>query len=132
MSDKDGLRPEVEIARRVLAERFGARIEKTELLSTRSRARVTHIWLVDAKPLAPSTLICKYPFEKTHCAYDEWAGLQFLTEIASEAESAPRFLAGDAASGLILLQNLGDAQDLEDMRNRGDEPFREACAALAR
>jgi hypothetical protein len=134
MSDNDAIGPKLEIAERLIAEKFaGANVEKAEELSTRSRARVSRLWLADAKPPVPSTLICKYPFDKTQCAYDEWTGLQFLTQIANEAETAPKFLAGDEDSGLILLQDLGDVQDLGSLQVLRDENrYNEECVNLAR
>jgi len=50
----------------------------------------------------------------SHRLLDEWAGLQFLTEIAPDGSLAPRFYGGDRASCIIVYEDLGEAQSLAD------------------
>ncbi|MCI0660105.1 MAG: aminoglycoside phosphotransferase family protein [Acidobacteria bacterium] len=47
--------------------------------------------------------------------FNEWAGLQFLTETSDGASPTPRFYAGDRDQGLIALEDLGAGKRLDQL-----------------
>jgi hypothetical protein len=62
--------------------------------------------------------------------FNDWAGLQFLTEVGGSLPPAPRFYAGDRQAGLIVLEDLGDGESLDDLLS-GDDPARAEQAMIA-
>jgi hypothetical protein len=47
--------------------------------------------------------------------FNDWAGLQFLSEIAPHPALAPRFYAGNKAHGLIVMEDLGTGNGLHHL-----------------
>ncbi|HZC25449.1 MAG TPA: hypothetical protein VE287_00375, partial [Actinopolymorphaceae bacterium] len=47
--------------------------------------------------------------------WNEWAGLEFLTSLASPQPPVPAFHAGDADLGLLLMEDLGSGPSLADV-----------------
>lgn len=47
--------------------------------------------------------------------FNDWAGLQFLSEIAPDSALAPRFYAGDKTHGLIVMEDLGTGNGLHHL-----------------
>jgi aminoglycoside/choline kinase family phosphotransferase len=59
---------------------------------------------------------------------NEWASLSFLTSLAPSGVLAPRLYADDQSLGLVLLEDLGEAQSVQAVLYSADE--REATDAL--
>jgi hypothetical protein len=95
-----------------------------------NRAHVVRCKVLDGPPGAPENVIVKYvqcqkgetyaPDEPgtrekiTPAArlFNEWASLQFLTEISDGVPPAPRFYGGDRATGLIVMEDMGGGTSL--------------------
>ncbi len=61
------------------------------------------------------------PLPKTAWAlFNEWAALDFLDGIAVAPRVSPRLISGDAALGVLTLQDLGEAPSLCDLLNGSD------------
>jgi hypothetical protein len=63
--------------------------------------------LSEASNIAPETSFQLF--------FNEWAGLQFLTEIASHSALVPRFYTGNKAHGLIAMEDLGTGNGLHHL-----------------
>ena len=60
--------------------------------------------------------------------FNDWAGLQFLSEIAPHPALAPRFYAGDKAHGLIVMEDLGTGNGLHHLLLADDPETAEEAA----
>ncbi len=117
-------------AERVLEARFGARVRLVggEVAGGGSgRARVFRVG-VQSTSAAPKTVIAKYanvdddnpwlpdkPGGRADTLFNEWAGLQLLTELASEAEGeplTPRLFGGDRDADVIAMEDLGKTENV--------------------
>jgi len=78
-----------------------------------------HVWrfhLLNRPANAPSSVIVRQAYADTrfkHFFYNEWVGLQFLSELATQPLVSPRICAGDWAAGLLVIEDLGIGEDLE-------------------
>jgi hypothetical protein len=63
-------------------------------------------------------VILKHFRDEPVCGLDDWAGAEFLTQRG--VESGPRFLAGDVAARLFVLEDLGRGPTLETLL-RGED-----------
>jgi hypothetical protein len=79
-----------------------------ELLESETRSVVVR---AQARGGPVASVILKHFRDDTVCGLDDWAGAAFLTRRGLEA--GPRFLAGEVASRLFLLEDLGRAPALE-------------------
>ncbi|WP_346660414.1 hypothetical protein [Nannocystis sp. RBIL2] len=52
--------------------------------------------------------------------FGDWAGAEFLGEVAGESPHGPRFYGGDRARGLIVLEDLGEHHSLVEPLLEGD------------
>lgn len=113
---------------KVLSKAFGGsiRLEVDRPAGKGSnRAHIVRCKVLDGPPGAPESVIVKYvqlqkgetyaPDEPgtrekiTPAArlFNEWASLQFLTEISDGVPPAPRFYGGDRATGLMVMEDMG-------------------------
>ena len=53
--------------------------------------------------------------------FTEWASLVFLSGLQEAAGIAPRFIAGDPAARLFVMEDLGGSRSLADVLNGGSE-----------
>ncbi len=121
---------------KLLSERFDAkvRLDRAGTLQSSGRSKVNRLHLLDRPQSAPQSVIVKeavaigrevynpaLPGGPAWRLFNEWAGLQFLTETCGENSPAPRFYAGDRDLGLIVLEDLGDCKRL-DQALLGDDP----------
>lgn len=60
--------------------------------------------------------------------FNDWAGLQFLSEIAPHPALTPRFYAGDKAHGLIVMEDLGTGNGLHHLLLTGNPEVAEEAA----
>jgi hypothetical protein len=60
--------------------------------------------------------------------FNHWAGLDFLGQVADDQPLTPRCYAGDRAAGVVVMEDLGQGQGIDDLL-LGDDP-RAAAAAL--
>jgi Ser/Thr protein kinase RdoA (MazF antagonist) len=86
-----------------------------ELLEAESRAVVVR---AQTRGGPVSTVILKHFPDDLVCGLDDWAGAEFLTRQGLDV--GPRFLAGDVAARLFVLEDLGPGRSLEDAL-RGDD-----------
>lgn len=77
------------------------------------------------------TLIVKSrrPAAEPRLLQTEWASLALLEALPDAAGSAPRLLAGDPLQGLLVLEDLGDGDSLEDALQGRDPARLEALLA---
>src|SRR5262245_15097199 len=110
------------IAERVLSETFGGVVRLEDGIALKERAHVAR-WAVREGPSsAPASVIVKrariwegqsYDPDSTDLRapsthlFSDWAGLQFLSQIAGDASIAPQFYGGDRTAGLFVLEDLG-------------------------
>jgi hypothetical protein len=133
------------VATRVLPD-WGkqARLEQGTPVFSSPRFHVFRFPVVDADASAPATVIAKMASSSAGEPYDperaesgpawrllnDWAGLQFVGQIAAEAgveSPTPRLLAGDRETGLILIEDLGDISSLADLFWDSDAPTTESA-----
>jgi hypothetical protein len=106
------------------------RLELDAELGGSERSHVFRFRVGDGPPQAPRSVIAKraaigedeiydpdasgFPAPAWRL-YNDWAGLQFLTQVAADTPLAPRFYAGDRAAGLIVIEDLGAGDTLADL-----------------
>ncbi len=134
-------------AERALARAWGRAVRLAPGQPLTARGNVCRFLLRDGPPGAPPSVIVKrarirpgrrYEPDAAEYAgtawllFNDWAGLQFLTEVGGPLPPAPRFYAGDREAGLIVLEDLGPGANLDDLLC-GADPARaeEALIALA-
>ena len=124
-------------AERALGVAFGgtARLADERALVGGDRHRVYRFRVFDGPSSAPTSVIVKKALAGSSSPYglvNEWAGLQFLDDIAGDLHLAPRFYAGDLTAGLIVLEDLGEGMGLHDiLQGRDPALAREALVQLA-
>jgi hypothetical protein len=65
--------------------------------------------------------------------FSDWAGLEFLSGLPEAKGLAPRFIAGDTAARLFVMEDLGSGRNLQDiLENEGPAALRTALGSLAR
>lgn len=119
------------IAETLLGERFNGKLQlcvEAQLQSS-NRTRVYRCRVMSGPATAPPTVIVK---QATHAygdtfdgavdgnVWNDWAGLQFVSAVASDVAS-PQVYAGDPATGLIVLEDLGDRPSLGDILAGADD-----------
>lgn len=90
------------------------------------RDHVARFMVLEAPPGAPTSIILKGPrlhkgqaydpeaadpTAPAHGLFDDWASLQFLSQVAEAELLAPRFYAGDRALGFFLMEDLGEGHN---------------------
>src|SRR5689334_19946716 len=102
-------------AERLLTETFGCNVRLGEGrdLGGSPRTKVYRFPVIEGAGALPASVIVKQahstekaPYiperavEPAWTLFNDWASLQFLSQVAAEAALAPRFYAGDRATGL--------------------------------
>ncbi|HZR40557.1 MAG TPA: hypothetical protein VFB12_10600 [Ktedonobacteraceae bacterium] len=123
------------IAERLLSEKFAAPIRLDEGIALQERTYVTRFNLLESPQQAPASVIVKrarlkdgsFDPNTSGWLFNDWAALQFLSEVAETEPVGPRFYTGDLTVGLFIMEDLGsgespdksllgsDAQDAEHM-----------------
>jgi hypothetical protein len=121
---------------KLLSERFAGkvRLSSAEEIRSSHRSRVSRYLVLEGPPGAPQSVIVKQAIAVGREVYDqdrpdgpawrlfnEWAGLQFLTESCGDASPSPQFYAGDRDSGFLVLEDLGTCKRLDQVL-LGDDP----------
>jgi hypothetical protein len=122
----------------------GVRLDAGRPLS--GRDHVFRFALREGPAGAPASVIVKCPRPHDGAAFnpddaegaapllfDDWAALQFLSAAAADAPVAPRYLAGERASGLLVIEDLGAGESIDAFLLGADAPEAEqALVELAR
>jgi tRNA A-37 threonylcarbamoyl transferase component Bud32 len=105
-----------------LAEKWGDAVYVAEYQSIQEHHHVTRLKLENAHLHMPKTVILKRWRNKDDERYDpelsknhffnEWASLQFLSEVLGSETPAPKIIVGDQTSGFLVIEDLP-----------GDEPL---------
>src|SRR5262249_47815951 len=126
----------ITIVEKLLSERFEGKVRLGAVEDVRSsgRSKVSRYPVIEGPQCAPQSVIVKravavgrevynpdLPDGPAWRLFNEWAGLQFLTETSGAASPTPRFYAGDRDHGLIALEDLGVSKGL-DQALLGDDP----------
>jgi hypothetical protein len=103
-----------------------ARLLTPILLKSWARNDVWRCALESPSPGLPASVIVKHFKGEPERGFDEWAALAFLTTQPIEPPSAPRFLAGDAAARVFVMEDLGPGPSLENLLREADAAPAEA------
>ena len=111
------------------------------------KKRILRCWVADGPSFLPEVFLVKIarhtkrePYNpKSDCVgspawklFNEWAALQFLSQIDSTRTLAPQFIAGDVAHGLIAFEYVPKARSLRDiLRNANAHERKHALFAHA-
>ena len=114
------------------------RLGSIETLDSR-RFIVSRLSVRSAPRDAPGTVVAKQVLPASVESYDpdapdgsawwlfnDWAGLQFLTEVMEGEPVSPRFYGGDREGGLFALEDLGSGPRLQDVLYGEDQGLVEA------
>jgi len=110
-------------AGRLLSETWGVgvRVCRPALVARRGRAET---WRAEVETSgsasAPGSVIVKRAIAESDCFFDECAGLQFIKGLRAIQPVAPEILACDLSSRLLVMEDLGDGQSLEDITRFSD------------
>jgi hypothetical protein len=103
---------------------LGAEVQFGDVQQLDSQHTVLRVAITQGVDLPASVIIKQLPEDARFGAYrrvmSEWAGLEFANMIASDIPFAPRFLAGDTASLMVILEDLGDVQSLDTVLHQED------------
>ena len=109
------------------------------------KKRIFRCWVADGPSSLPEVFLVKMarhterePYNRElDCVgnpawkfFNEWAALQFLSQIDSTQTLAPQFIAGDAIQGLIAFEYVPKARSFRDILRDANENERR-CALLA-
>ena len=152
MSTEDN-RPAPDVAAaaaRVLRQSLGHEVRLDDGEPLRERSTVFRFNLLDGPSDAPRRVVVKTvrgwepydpdstePYSSAARLFNDWAGAQFLQEVASDGSIGPRFYGGDRAIGLVVLEDLGTGEGLDHLLLGADPSAAEAglveiAAALGR
>lgn len=84
---------------------------------------------------APATVMVKVPAPGGVSLgfFNEWAALEFLSELGLDPPVAPAFFGADRAGGVLVMEDLGDGECLADVLLRHEAaPAEDALVGLAR
>lgn len=127
----------VATAARLLSEAFGStvRLGEGQDLGGSRRTEVYRFPILNDGSDLPTSVIVKQAHSTPNAIYNpelaiepawtffnDWASLQFLSQVAGEASLAPRLYAGNRAAGLIVMEDLGEGQRLDHFL-LGDDPL---------
>ncbi|GHO56880.1 phosphotransferase [Ktedonobacter robiniae] len=101
-----------------LSERFGGRVKlgEGEELQGNARSRVLRFPVQEGPGSAPESVIVKHTNSETFAReasngaawrlFNDWASLQFLSQVEAPEPFAPAFYGGDAQVGLYVMEDL--------------------------
>ena len=109
------------------------------------KKRILRCWVADGPSFLPEVFLVKMARHTAHEPYNpksdcvgssawklfnEWAALQFLSQIDSTRTLAPQFIAGDVVHGLIAFAYVPKARSFRDIL-RNANAHEQRCALLA-
>ena len=121
---------------KILSEVFGGevRVEVKERLGSGSRSNVLRCRVRTSPEDAPMSVVVKQVLAHDDDVYDpdslegpavrlfnDWAGVQFLSDVTDGTSLTPRFYGGDSERGLVVIEDLGDGERLDELL-LGDAP----------
>ncbi|MBA2392293.1 MAG: hypothetical protein H0V70_06050 [Ktedonobacteraceae bacterium] len=115
---------------RLLSDAFGGaiRLAEDEDLTASGRAGVYRLRVLSGPDNAPDSAIVKqarkYP---AGTFFNDWASLQFLSQVVPDISFAPRFYAGDVGQGIFVMEDLGKGQRLDHLLLGNDPVAAEAA-----
>lgn len=134
-ADNQKLLEDTKTAKEILSNTFGEKIDLTlgEKEGLSERTHVHRLNLVQGPSHAPPSIIMKQARASEHHPYvpdrpggtasrlfNEWAGLQFLSEACEDPLPNPRFYGGDRNAGIILMEDLGTGKRLDHILRDND------------
>lgn len=134
-SDEKDHAETVAIAENVLCKAFGGDVQlKMETEFDTDRATVLRCCVVENLPDVPQSVVIKRalttdgtefhpnsPNEMVPRFFNDWAGLEFLSEISDGNSPAAQFYGGDWEKGLMVIEDLGDGWNFYGSL-RGESP----------
>lgn len=127
----------ITIAEKLLSEEFGGRVRLNEGddLGGSNRTQIYRFRVLEGPGDVPATVIVKQTHSTADAVYhpdtatipawtflNEWASLQFLSQVsANEVPFGPKFYLGDRATGLLIMEDIGEGRRL-DYFLLGDDP----------
>ena len=126
---------------KLLSERFEGKVTlgAAEVIRRGGRSKVSRFPVLEGPACTPKSVIVKQAVAVDHEVYNpdlpdgpawrlfnEWAGLQFLTETSNGASPTPRFYGGARDQGLIALEDLGEGKRLDQVLLSNDSGAAEA------
>ena len=134
-SDEKDHAETVAIAENVLCEAFGGDVQlKMETEFDTDRATVLRCCVVEDLPDVPRSVVIKRalttdgtefhpnsPDEMVPRFFNDWAGLEFLSEISDGNSPAAQFYGGNWEKGLMVIEDLGDGRNFYGSL-RGESP----------
>lgn len=134
-SDEKDHAETVAIAENVLCKAFGGDVQlKMETEFDTDRATVLRCCVVENLPDVPQSVVIKRalttdgtefhpnsPNEMVPRFFNDWAGLEFLSEISDGNSPAAQFYGGDWEKGLMVIEDLGDGRNFYGSL-RGESP----------
>lgn len=132
----------IALTERILEASLGSvvRLATAPRLDGSDRSYVFRLQLLEGPPHAPTSVIVKRAAVRDDETYDpnaaafpapawrlfnDWAGLQFLSHVAPSDPLAPRLYGGDPNAGLIVLEDLGTGETLDQVLLGGDAKMAE-------
>ena len=124
------------IAERVLSAAFGGAVQLDAGEALRERTHVWRCMVLNGPAGVPASVIVKRARSWDGTAYEpdsteprsaaahffnDWAGLQLLSQAAGADKIAPRFYGGDRAAGIFVIEDLGEGSS-PDQALLGDDP----------
>ncbi len=123
------------ITERLLSDAFRGAVRLDDGTAVEGRDYVLRFNVQDGPAAMPERVISKRarswgmpydpdspdPNNPAHGLLADWTGLELLSQVAGDAEIAPRFYGGDRALGLIVIEDLGTG-DRPDHLMLGDDP----------
>ncbi len=135
----------IDVIEKLLSERFEGevRLGPAEDIRSSNRSKVCRFHVLDGPQRAPRSVIVKQAVAMNGEVYDpdlpggpaarffnEWAGLQFLTEISGGDSPAPRLYGGDRDHGLLAIEDLGASRGLDQFL-LGNDPAQAETMLIA-
>ena len=132
------------IAERLLSETFSTtvRLGEGRDLGGSRRTKVYRFPVLHGSGALPASVIVKQAHSTAEAPYaperalepawtlfNDWASLQFLSQVAGKAALAPRFYAGNRTTGLFVMEDLGEDRRLDHFL-LGDDPHAAEAALI--
>jgi|GEM_PF-1494507 len=123
MTDHSSL---IQLAQRLLTESTGRPIKLNKPEKLNSQHIVLRCQLDSPPPDIPPSVVLKQvtttqfnnpdgPADESHRFLNEWASLDFLSNLPGEAHYGPRLLASSRADSLIIIEDFGEHQSMQDL-----------------
>ncbi|HEU5229404.1 MAG TPA: hypothetical protein VFU49_16420 [Ktedonobacteraceae bacterium] len=120
----------IALAEKLLSATFGSgiRLDAGDDLGGSNRSLVYRFHVLDRPGATPSSVIVKLAHSTADAVYqpdsptipawtffNDWASLQFLSQLPNDVKLAPQFYCGDRASGMFIMEDLGSGQRLDQL-----------------